>query len=88
MSATIDKLRDWGCDIAGAMERMDGDEEFYIECLRDVAEDRYFELLGEALEAGEVDKAFDSAHALMSKDTAQNRIRLHSQRVREERISR
>ena len=64
MTKMIAQLRDWGCDTAGAVERMADDENFYIECLREVAEDPYFDLLGEALGAGDMTKAFDAAHTL------------------------
>ena len=64
MNSIIERLKDWGCDTAGAMERMADDESFYIECLHDVAEDACFDTLKEALAAGDLSKAFDAAHAL------------------------
>lgn len=64
MSVILDKLNEWGCDVAGALERVADDEDFYIECLREVAEDPYFALLGERLEAGDIRGAFDAAHTL------------------------
>ncbi len=64
MTAIVERLGNWGCDTAGAMKRMADDESFYIECLRDVAEDPYFDILKEALGAGDTAKAFDAAHAL------------------------
>ena len=60
----IEELKQWGCDTAGAMERMVDDEEFYRECLTDVVEDPCFESLGRALEARDVPAAFDAAHTL------------------------
>ncbi len=64
MCAVLDRLRSWGCDVAGAMERMAGEEDFYISCLQEVVADPYFEKLKEALDAGRVSEAFDAAHTL------------------------
>lgn len=60
----MEKLRAWGCDVEGALERFIGDEEFYISCLKMTTEDLGFEELGEALREGDAEKAFDSAHTL------------------------
>jgi HPt (histidine-containing phosphotransfer) domain-containing protein len=45
MSETIEKLRDWGCDIDGAFERFLNDRDLYNECLSMFVEDEnIFEL--------------------------------------------
>lgn len=64
MSALLDALKDWGCDIDGALERFVGDEELYVICLNKVLSDQAFVGLGEALKKGETKEAFDSAHTL------------------------
>lgn len=60
----LEELRNWGCDIDGALERFIGDEELYKTCLYTVLEDKAFGGLGEALGAGWVKEAFDHAHTL------------------------
>ena len=64
MGALIEGLRDWQCDVDGAMERFLDDEGLYTSCLQAVLEDKAFAGLGEALEAHEVEQAFDYAHTL------------------------
>ncbi len=60
----LEELRNWGCDIDGALERFVGDEELYETCLYTVLDDKAFGGLGEALRAGQVKEAFDYAHTL------------------------
>lgn len=60
----LEELRNWGCDIDGALERFIGDEELYITCLYTVLADKAFGGLGEALGAGQVREAFEYAHTL------------------------
>lgn len=64
MSAFLDALSAWGCDVQGAMERMADDEDFYAECLQEVSDDPYFDRLKDALTKGDVRAAFDAAHTL------------------------
>ena len=64
MDRKLERLRDWGCDVDGALERMLDDEEFYLECLSMLMEDEGFDALSAALEQGDVSTAFDRAHAL------------------------
>ena len=64
MDQKLECLRDWGCDVDGALERMLGDEELYLECLSMLLEDEGFDALGAALEQGDAAAAFDCAHAL------------------------
>jgi HPt (histidine-containing phosphotransfer) domain-containing protein len=64
MNDILNRLREWGCDIDGAMERFINDEELYVSCLDSVLSDENFEKLGEALKACNVDLAFECAHTL------------------------
>ena len=64
MSEFLDRLKNWGCDVDGAMERMLNDEEFYMECLQQTADDAEFEKLGEVLARRDVQASFDAAHTL------------------------
>lgn len=64
MDRKLERLRDWGCDVDGALERMLDDEEFYLECLSMLMEDEGFDALSAALEQGDASTAFDRAHAL------------------------
>lgn len=64
MENLLDQLRDWGCDIDGAMARFLNDEELYVECLHTLLEDEAFVKLEEALNNREIDQAFHWAHTL------------------------
>lgn len=64
MMNVLDDLRDWGCDVEGALERFVGDEELYRVCLNTVLSDKAFAGLGAALKDGDVQEAFDHAHTL------------------------
>lgn len=64
MKKLYGELRKWGCDVDGALERVVGDEELYRDCLQSIARDEAFFALGDALRAGDVDRAFDHAHTL------------------------
>ena len=64
MCEVLEKLRAWGCDLDGALERFLGDEELYKSCLPMVAEDESFDGLKEALAEDERKKAFDCAASL------------------------
>lgn len=58
------ELKNWGCDIDGALERFLEDRQLYAECLRMAAEDPAYELLEKAFRAGAEQEAFDCAHTL------------------------
>lgn len=60
----LEELKNWGCDVEGALERFVGDAELYKTCLHTVLDDKAFVGLGEALDAQEVKEAFDYAHTL------------------------
>jgi HPt (histidine-containing phosphotransfer) domain-containing protein len=64
MSELLSGLQGWGCDVSGAMERMLGDEEFYMEYLHLTVTDGEFDKLGQALERNDARAAFDAAHTL------------------------
>jgi len=58
------KLKNWGCDVDGAMERFLEDEELYVSCLQMVVSDANFEKLGITLKEKEIEQAFDASHTL------------------------
>ncbi|MDD3796190.1 MAG: Hpt domain-containing protein [Lachnospiraceae bacterium] len=64
MSDELIKLKEWGCDVDGALERMLDDEEFLLDCIKQVASDPSFDTLGTALEKENKEEAFDAAHTL------------------------
>lgn len=64
MDIRIEKLHSMGCSTDEALERMTGDEEFYLECLQEALRPADFERLEKALAEQDVKTAFDCAHAL------------------------
>ena len=64
MDAKLIQLESWGCDIKNALGRMLDDEEVLLDCIRQVAQDESFRLLGECLEAKDKTGAFEAAHSL------------------------
>lgn len=58
------ELREYGCDMDGAMNRFLNDVELFNKCLDSVLADEAFEKLGQALEANQVRPAFEYAHTL------------------------
>lgn len=57
-------LQDWGCDTQGALERLDGDGAFYLECTQLFCKDENFDQLPVALNNGNGQEAFRCAHTL------------------------
>ncbi len=57
-------LNAWGCDTAGALERMSGDAAFYAELAHEFIGDELFSTLGRAVEDGDIKGAFMAAHSL------------------------
>lgn len=57
-------LKNWGCDVDGAMERFLEDEELYLSCLQMVVSDSNFEKLGTALREKNIEQSFDCSHTL------------------------
>ena len=61
---TIEKLRAWGADVDEAMARCLNNEAFYLRLVDKALQDPGFDRLKETIAAGNLDKAFDAAHAL------------------------
>ena len=61
---TIEKLREYGADVDAGMSRCANNEALYLRlvnmCMQELSSDE----LGEALNAGDLDRAFDAAHKL------------------------
>lgn len=57
-------LRQLGCDVDGALERLINDEQLYVTCLKTFATDENFDLLRQALAKQDTDAAFACAHTL------------------------
>ena len=64
MDERIENLREWGCDIKGAMERVLDDEELYLELVQQVADGDECARLGDTIAAGNVTGSFELAHML------------------------
>lgn len=64
MTKILEELKNWGCDVDGAMERFMGDEELYMSCLKTVVNDKSYEALHDGLLEGDLQGAFDNAHTL------------------------
>lgn len=60
----IEKLRELGANVDEGLERCMGMEDFYLEMIELGLSDERFEALGKALEEGNLDRAFEDAHAL------------------------
>ena len=61
---TIEQLRAWGADVDEALPRCLNNEAFYLRLVAKVLEEPSFDRLREAVEAGDLVKAFEQAHAL------------------------
>ena len=61
---TIDALRAWGADTDDGLRRCMNNEMFYLRLVDKAARDDSCEKLKEAVEAGDLDRAFELAHAL------------------------
>ncbi|RKM57936.1 Hpt domain-containing protein [Butyrivibrio sp. CB08] len=61
---TIDSLREFGANVDEGLERCMGMEDFYLEMIELGLSDQRFEALGELLDAGRFDEAFEMVHAL------------------------
>ena len=61
---TLDALRSWGANVDEAMQRCLNNENFYLMLVQKGLQDPNFDRLPEAVTAGDLDKAFDAAHAL------------------------
>ena len=61
---TMDKLREFGADVDTGLARCMNNESFYIMLIGKVIEDKRLALLEKQLADRELDKAFETAHAL------------------------
>ena len=57
-------LRAWGANVDEALVRCLNNEAFYMRLVQKAVQDPAFERLPEAVAAGDLEKAFDAAHAL------------------------
>lgn len=60
----IEKLRAYGADIEGALERFMGDEELYDSCIKLLLEEEAFDQLDRAIKEKYYKSAFEAAHTL------------------------
>ena len=61
---TIQILRDFGADVEDGLGRCMNNEAFYLRMVGMMAEDRHAEALEEAIGKGDLQAAFEAAHAL------------------------
>ena len=61
---TLDALREYGANVDEAIARCYGNEELYLKLVGMVFEEANFDRLKETIEAGDLDGAFEAAHAL------------------------
>ena len=61
---TIEKLNEYGADTKDGLARCLGMEEFYLKLVNTMLGDENFDKLEAAIEAGDVKKSFEAAHAL------------------------
>ena len=61
---TVNALREWGADTDEALKRCMNNEAFFLNLVGRVAKDASFDALKEAVDAGDLEKGFELAHAL------------------------
>ena len=61
---TMDVLKAFGADTSEGLDRCLGNEEFYLKMVDMGIKDDKFDALGKALDAGDLDEAFELAHAI------------------------
>lgn len=61
---TIDALKEFGADTKEGLERCMGNEAFYIRLVKMIPGDANFERFYQAIDEGDLDTAFEAAHAL------------------------
>lgn len=61
---TIEKLNDFGADTAEGLGRCCGNEALYLRLVNMIPDEDSFAALDAALKAGDLDRAFEAAHAL------------------------
>ena len=60
----IEELRKYGADVDKGLSRCANNEALYLRLVKICAEEASSDALGEALKAGDLDRAFDIAHKL------------------------
>ncbi len=61
---TIEKLESFGADVASGLSRCMGNEEFYLKMVDMMIRENSIDQLKVAIEKGNLDEAFEAAHAL------------------------
>ena len=61
---TIEGLKDYGADVEEGLKRCVNNQAFYLKMVEKAAGDQTFGKLISALEAGQLEEAFEAAHAL------------------------
>ncbi len=61
---TIELLEEFGADTQEGVGRCFGNTDFYLNLVKTVPEEKKFDELKQAVEAGDLDAAFEHAHAL------------------------
>lgn len=61
---TVETLREWGADVDAGMKRCMNNESFYLKMVTRAAPDPSFDSLKAAVEAGDLERGFELAHAL------------------------
>ena len=61
---TIDILNEFGANTAEGLERCLQDEDFYLDLIPSALDKESYDTLDAAVKAGDLDAAFDAAHAL------------------------
>lgn len=64
MQSMQEKLEDYGMDYKGTLERFMGNEGLYLRVLGKLEKDDNAQKLQEAIDAGDLDAAFNAAHTL------------------------
>ncbi len=61
---TIEVLKTFGADTGDGLKRCLDNEAFYLKLVSKALEDKNFDMLEEAVAAGDLDNAFEAAHSL------------------------
>ncbi len=61
---TVEVLKEFGADTNQGLERCMNNQAFYLKMVNMGLSDKRFEMLGDALQKGDIDEAFEHAHAL------------------------
>ena len=61
---TIEALKEYGAGVEEGLARCMGNEAFYLRLVSVIQNEKNFDTLKESLEAGNLDTAFEAAHAL------------------------